>query len=208
MGGPLTHVNGESFVTLRTRYSRKVCRLLLADPWNIRDRSDANLILRWLTDQGHNAGYQGLCKEVRRLAESEFDEYQDERSPEEREAYNWVRWQLEKTGISNIVAWDAGRLIEVARWCRAAGYLTNKQAWDWIFRAARRVQSSYHSWEEYADHYAVGYQFWRLSDEEQDDDDDDDSQPDFLQALRWLQNDPESPWHDLEWRTPVDSSGG
>lgn len=204
LGGPLTHLNGESLVTLRTRYSRKDCRLLLADPWNIRDRSDANHILRWFMDEGYNAGYQGRCKEVSRVTDSEFDEYLEERSPEERESYDWVRRQLEKTGTTNIIAWDAGWLIQIARWCHGAGYLTKKQAWDWIFRAARRVQSVYQSWDEYADHCAVGYQFRRVGDEG---DEDDESRDDFLQGLRWLQNDPESPWQDLEWRTPVDSSG-
>ena len=129
LGGPLTHLNGESFATLHTRYSKKVCRVLLADTWNIRDRSDANIMLRWLVDEGHNAGYQGRCKEVSKQIDSEFDEDQEERSPEERESYNWIRRQFEQAGTTNILAWDAGRLIEVARWCHGAGYLTKKQTW-------------------------------------------------------------------------------
>lgn len=201
LGGPLTQVNGESFLTLQSRYSRKVCRVLLAESWDIHGRSDANLILNWLMDEGHNDHYQGLCEEVSGLSETEFDEYQQECSSEERELRNWIRGQSRKNGTTNIIAFDAGRLIEVARWCQRAGYLTKKQAWDCILRAARRVQSAYHSWDEYADHYDAGYQFWRLGDKE------DDTLGDFREELRWLRTDPESPWQDLEWLAPFDASG-
>ena len=201
LGGPLTQLNGESFLTLHSRYSGKVCRVLLADSWNIRDRSDANLILHWLMDEGQNNDYQGRCEEVSGLSETEFDEFQEGRSPKEQESYNWIRQQLQKTATTNIVAWDAGRLIQAVRWCHGSGYLMKKQAWEWIYRAARRVLSAYHSWDEYADHYTVGYEFWRLGDKENE------SRQDFIEALRWLRTNPESPWQDLEWRASFDTFG-
>ena len=45
---------------------------------------------------------------------------------------------LQRYGIR---AWDLCRLIDTARSCRSAGYLSEDEAWAWIFRAARALRA-------------------------------------------------------------------
>lgn len=59
-----------------------------------------------------------------------------------------------------ITAWDFGRYINLCRWGYVCGWLTEQEAWDRIIPAARLLQASYASWDDYAADYLVGRNFW------------------------------------------------
>jgi hypothetical protein len=46
------------------------------------------------------------------------------------------------------IGWNFPRLINLARWGYAAGYLTEEEAWNFIMPAAERIQKTFGSWQE------------------------------------------------------------
>jgi Protein of unknown function (DUF1266) len=59
-----------------------------------------------------------------------------------------------------ITAWDFGRYINLCRWGVFCGWLTEQEAWDRIVPAARLLQASYASWDDFASDYLLGRNFW------------------------------------------------
>ena len=59
-----------------------------------------------------------------------------------------------------LTAWDFGRYIFLCRQGYNVGWLTEKEAWSRIIPAARLLQASYSSWDEYAADYLLGRYFW------------------------------------------------
>jgi hypothetical protein len=59
-----------------------------------------------------------------------------------------------------IMAWDFGRYINLCRWGVELGWITEQEAWDRIIPAARLLQASYASWDDYAADYLLGRNFW------------------------------------------------
>jgi hypothetical protein len=65
--------------------------------------------------------------------------------------------------VVDITAWDYGRYLSLCRWGYICGYITEEEAWKMIFPAARYLQESYASWNEYAEDYLRGREFWSLT---------------------------------------------
>lgn len=59
-----------------------------------------------------------------------------------------------------ITAWDFGRFINLCRWGVECEWITEQEAWDRIIPAARLLQASYASWDDYAADYLLGRNFW------------------------------------------------
>jgi hypothetical protein len=59
-----------------------------------------------------------------------------------------------------ITAWDFARYINLCRWGADCGWLTEQEAWDRIIPAARLLQTSYASWDDFAADYLLGRNFW------------------------------------------------
>jgi hypothetical protein len=59
-----------------------------------------------------------------------------------------------------ITAWDFGRYINLCRWGVDCEWMTEQEAWDRIIPAARLLQASYASWDDYAADYLLGRNFW------------------------------------------------
>lgn len=60
----------------------------------------------------------------------------------------------------SIAAWDMGRLVLVTRCCFDAGYISDEEAWHYIFNARHLSQESYISWEDFASGYVIGRAMW------------------------------------------------
>ena len=60
----------------------------------------------------------------------------------------------------SIDAWDMGRLVLVTRCCFDAGYISDEEAWRYIFNARSLSQKVYTSWEEFASGYVIGRAMW------------------------------------------------
>ncbi len=96
------------------------------------------------------------------------------------------------------IGWDLPRAIYMARWGVDAGFLNEKEAWDFIIPAAQRLQVTYFSWQQLGDAYLIGRADNYAS-----------SQSEVRQgesAYRTLLTSPSSPWRTLPWNLGLGSS--
>ena len=60
----------------------------------------------------------------------------------------------------NPAAWDFGRLVNVARWCLACGYINEDTAWKYIMHAKDEAARIYANWTDFARAYITGRAIW------------------------------------------------
>ncbi|HVM81496.1 MAG TPA: DUF1266 domain-containing protein [Stellaceae bacterium] len=92
----------------------------------------------------------------------------------------------------DFLAWDAARIVHVARHAYHAGYLDTAEAWVYVRVLAPLVQKTFPSWAEYGRRFGRGRLRWLT---ERD--------PSFDSAIAWLSSAPDSPWQNLRWDTPL-----
>jgi hypothetical protein len=88
------------------------------------------------------------------------------------------------------------RLVNVARWGYTAGLMPKADAWSWIMLAARKLQTSFRSWQSLGQDFILGCEFWALSTGATE-------EIDLAPSYNWLVSSPESPWVQLPWETPL-----
>lgn len=181
-GGPLSVWNRESLYRLSSQLDPAQCRDILRTGWGIRDAPDVCRVLAWLASEGDTREAIGLLQEHRSQESLVCDD------PAGRLAFAEThRWEIEKYGLR---AWDYGRMISVARWSYSGGLLPEAEAWGWLHRAARLIQESYPSWEEYGRGWQIGCGYGN---------DGRGVPPDFNASLDWLLTAADSPWRQLRW---------
>jgi hypothetical protein len=107
-----------------------------------------------------------------------------------REVLGWLRDEgerAEKQG-ADFVAWDAARLVHVARRCVHAGFLDEAEAWDWVLAGGRLVAPVFDSWRSYAAAFLRAREVWAGA-------------PDaaLSRAVDGLLAEPESIWNTTPW---------
>lgn len=60
----------------------------------------------------------------------------------------------------NTVAWDMGRMVNVARYSYDCGYISESQAWEYIFFAEKKSALSYPDWAAFGKAYVIGRAMW------------------------------------------------
>ncbi len=186
-GGLLTAHNNEGFEQLRCNSGRRGSRKLLSGSWGVSNARKADEMLRWLYDCGHSENCRDICasygKEDWKATDIvQFDAFLDSHIARLKEHY--------------IIGWDLSRLIQVARWSYTTGYLKKGAAWDWIMRSAQRIQGEYNSWDEFAEDFCLGFDFWRLSMNFGAD-------FDLNEIKVWLKTSDESPWSRYSFSTEL-----
>lgn len=103
---------------------------------------------------------------------------------------NLQKEEILKAGLSeleyiDITAWDMGRMVNVARYSYDLGYISESQAWEYIFFAAQESSSHYADWAAFSRAYIIGRALWGGQN------------LNFYDAIRTvnkLKNDKKSPW--------------
>lgn len=101
--------------------------------------------------------------------------------------------------VASVAAWDYGRVINIARWSYALGYITEPEAWSYIMEAATRMQQLYPSWEAMSQAYITGRHMWGG---------DQDSKEMTEIIHRRLLTHEKSPWRTIPWHTPLTGEVG
>lgn len=96
-------------------------------------------------------------------------------------------------GLKSIAGWDYARYVSLCGWGYIAGYLTEDEAWQRIMPAARRMQSTFDSWEDLGNNHVVGREFWSLKQSQAPGDR-------TRKSYQKLLADPSSPWVKLQWK--------
>lgn len=60
----------------------------------------------------------------------------------------------------DVTAWDMGRIVNVSRYSYDLGYLSESQAWEYIFFAEKESSSLYADWEAFGRAYIIGRALW------------------------------------------------
>jgi hypothetical protein len=159
----------------------------LKDGWGVESRESGLKVLAWLRDEGHRTDYDKLDAFVAKNREL-VRKLLSRPGGRDQLALGFVFAHQAEIGAKSLLAWDLGRLIDVAGWCYVVGYLTEDEAWAWIMPAARRLQNTYSCWDDLGRNYCLGRHFWdpKIDDAAE-------------RAVDWLESDAASPWAHLAW---------
>lgn len=141
--------------------------LMLESGWGVTDRKSALRCVEKLIQKGHQSSYmeymeklslQGLLD----LEENEVREYFEEQNLEDKELNRYIAaYRIYKNDAENgIIAWDYCRAVQLLGYYYVMDYITLEECMDKSLEIAKQLQSTYDSWDEMANSYLLGYEFW------------------------------------------------
>lgn len=139
---------------------------LLESSWEITDKESAKENVDWLLKEGHNSQFLQLIKE-QELDTFTREEFEDAvktiESEEAKKYYTLLFDTYEKYGENGILAWDLCRATQLYGAFYVADYYTYEEALNGCLEVAKMLQEHFSSWEDMADSYLRGYQFFSES---------------------------------------------
>lgn len=174
-------------------------RQVLAEYWGVSSPDSLKECLFWLNTSGHRESYVDLLEKI--LEKGSFDdplelydksEISSMKKNEQNELKNKI--MCVKNNMNqhdSILAWDFCRLISVARFGAAAGYVSEEEAWEWILNSSEVLKNQFSSWRTMSENYLVGRQFWG----------DENGRIEIEEAQRYLldSQNTTSPWITIPW---------
>lgn len=125
--------------------------------WDIENATDLKNTIDWLITEGRREEYNQLRNELTPLSEKTRKQY-IEGHP------NYVKLYLANFGLkflphSGIAAYDAAWSIYLCRVGKALGLLSRREASEFMLRAAKLLQQSYESWNDFFNAFHLGSYF-------------------------------------------------
>jgi|UPI00039FEBD8 Na+-transporting methylmalonyl-CoA/oxaloacetate decarboxylase gamma subunit len=155
----------------------------LEEGWDITDHASAMQALAWLIDSGHRLPYSQLR---RAIAAGE------ELRGNSREVGVVQKWEAQ-VGEAGGAAFDLARAVDVAAQAYALGYLSEAECWRILRQCRMLAQDLFESWETYGQSFLAGAEFWKSGGLL------DIRHKRYAKSIRWLQEDPQSPWLRDPW---------
>jgi hypothetical protein len=97
---------------------------------------------------------------------------------------------IQAAQVTNLMAWDTSRLINLGRWACQLGWITQEEYFDMCTPVAKQAQDSYGSWQDFTSAAFVASMIWRY---------DESRHTDFAGSFERLMNQPKSPLRKLSW---------
>jgi hypothetical protein len=142
-------------------------RASLGESWGVSSRAELLQMLESIRtgEHGHRGRYWKMRERLLKMPIEDRSNIYMEIGPDLAPSAHIVEQQLSAPlgKAMPITAWDFGRYINLCRAGYNAGWLSEDDAWNLILPVARMLQSSYHSWDEFAADYLVGRDFWNPS---------------------------------------------
>ena len=139
-------------------------RKVLAEWWGIHSREELVDMLVKLQngEHGHRKKYWEIRKKLLEAKMEHYLEVINQEGPGTPAQRFIVATHLGpmRGNTLPLTAWDFGRYIFLCRAGYNARWLTEEEAWFRILPAARLLQASYSSWDEFAMDYLLGRYFW------------------------------------------------
>lgn len=148
--------------------SQGIAKQILDNGWGVTDKESANEALSWLLAEGQRAEYAEEMEFLTECGIAEVEErdrasflYENfEMSEEEAQIYaNWYS-RYEESGEDAAAGWDYSRALSQLANFYLAGYYTYEEALDASIDVAKRIQTSFDSWDDYMESYFTGYEYW------------------------------------------------
>lgn len=180
----------------------------LEDSWGVTDRASADETLDWLLEEGHRVDFQQDMSDLQELG---FFELTDSAAKEvlveigftddEAACYVASMEVYRQNGEHAIDAWDYCRALQLLGWYYVAGYYTESETLDKSLEIAKILQNQYDSWEELAESYLNGYNYWS-----EEDPDDSGSAPAARRKVYENLRDGENNPYTIAWNTPLEKT--
>jgi hypothetical protein len=171
---------------------------ILSDWWGVTNKETLLRTMRSLQKGGHRRQFEQLGVEVESLSEDQFQQRLTAAKGNEQgyRDLQLVREHYKKLGPKSLLAWDYGRYVALARWGYQAGFLTETEAWELIMPAARKLQKTYDSWEDFGKTYLIGREFWSVEQTKL-------NGQLYSNGYKKLLTEPRSPWNRHPWNTEL-----
>ncbi len=179
----------------RSLYNTRLYKRHLSDGWGIEGRDDYINAVEHLALGQDTIPYGYLSVS---LEDKDIDAMKNSiADPYSRELFEIHFYEKYKDALMDkgLIAWDYARIVQISGWAYVAGYVSLEEAYDISMEASKVLQKAYSSWEEFAEHYMIGYEFWSGTFRE------DNTTLAYKRHVlnQELLNDPDSPWSKLPW---------
>lgn len=141
--------------------------LMLESGWGVTDRKSALECVEKLIQKGHQSSYMEYMEKLSMqglldLQENEVREYFEGENLEDKELNKYIAaYRIYKNDAENgIIAWDYCRAVQLLGYYYVMDYITLEECMDKSLEIAKQLQSTYASWDEMANSYLLGYEFW------------------------------------------------
>lgn len=159
--------------------------------WEIDDTKSARESLVWLKDVGHRSEFNTMATITDLLDDQQIEEFLKQ-NPVKGKQLKMILEYKNKLAGKSLLAWDYCRLVNLAGQCYSAGYISEEEAWQYIMPAAQALQKNYSSWEDMANNFLLGREFWCGT-----------KDPGMQAVVKNLLSNPESPWKRYLWNMPL-----
>lgn len=145
-------------------FYKELLAAVLERDWGVTDRKSLEEAIDGLKSGGHNRaalddlsqiGADGMSRDGLSAAMEKAGI-----DPEDKIALLAAFDAKAAYGEHAIAAWDQSRIMQLIGWGYIAGYYSYEEAMDESMEAARLIQQTFGSWEDFLNSYLYGYSYW------------------------------------------------
>ena len=145
-------------------YTKKEIARSLEKSWGVEDRASYIDTVESLLKDGHRRSFEQYGQEVKTipdiayipLCKNYLEEYGDFSKLYLLRNY----YPKLKAGI---LGWDMSRIIYLSRVSYTLGYISEEDAWKYIYKAATTIQKNFNNWQDLWESYLIGRNYWSYS---------------------------------------------
>lgn len=172
---PLTAANNGDYTLIggdeKNPYFTQLYAAVISRDWGVDNRKDAYDMIEWLIYEGHHQSYLERIRQMEEDGWFELDSLEAKEEiekaandTEEKNKYLTAYHTYQIYGEKGIKAWDLCRAIQLCGDYYLCDYYTLEEAMNQSLLIAKLIQEEYGSWEEMAESYLLGYEYWRGED--------------------------------------------
>ncbi len=141
-----------------------IAKKTLEEWWDIKNKEEAQRMIQNLQKGYHNSDFLEEVKyyTIDSMTNEEFEEALKNVDDENDVAYfRMLKDVYDKYGENAILAWDLCRANSLLGYYYIAEYYTYEEALDEALEISKLIQKSFNSWDEMAESYLFGHQYWQ-----------------------------------------------
>ena len=164
--------------TIKTGMDREERHTMLAKGWGIPNKESAIDTLNYLEHTGTRRFFPQVAEALKLKNKKAIQQYLADTFQNEGDIRGcWEQVQYAFGSIDSLMkeqiikdeadfvrigpdAWDAGRLVFMARLCREQDYITDEQMWQYIDAADEIAHRTLTCWEDFGKSYIIGRCLW------------------------------------------------
>lgn len=176
IGAPLLVFNSEDVDSTLSGEEADELSERLKHFWDITDRDSAIETIEWLLNEGHRKMADMIIEIIHTYSSPDALQLIYSKDGGEkgawRQKYNDIQAILEhiqkeetikvtdKLPVT-IAGWDYARASHLVRWIWETGYIAEDEMWNYLQQIAGLTASTFSSWQEFGQSYALGRGCWR-----------------------------------------------